>query len=128
MILYGLLLPVHSLRLYQMLKLVKKARMSAHSNLSMDWLKPFMTRHKYRKDDVLFRKGDLANEMLFIVTGKFLVKEIGIERSAGGIVGELGFLSPSNRRTQSVECVEDGDVMTITYDKLLELYVENPKF
>jgi hypothetical protein len=127
-IIYGLLLPLHSFRLYQMLKLVKKARVSAQGDLSMDWLKPFMTRRKYSKNDVLFRKGDPAKEMLFIVTGKLLVKEIGIELPAGRIVGELGFLSPGNRRTQSVECVEDGDVLTITYDKLLEIYFENPDF
>jgi hypothetical protein len=127
-ILYILLLPINVLRLYQMIKLVKKARISVQGDLSMDWLKPFMTRRKYRKDDVLFRKGEPANEMLYIVTGKFLVKEIGIELSAGRIVGELGFLSPNNRRTQTVECIENGEVLTITYDKLLEIYFQNPEF
>ena len=127
-VLYGLLLPVHSFRLYQMLKLVRKARVSAQGDLSMEWLRPFMARRKYRKNDVLFRKGEPAKEMLFTVTGKFLVTEIGIEIPAGRIVGELGFLSPNNRRTQSVECIEDGDVLTITYDKLLEIYFQNPEF
>ena len=36
--------------------------------------------------------------------------------------------SPDNRRTQTVECIEDGDVLAITYDKLLELYFQNPEF
>jgi CRP-like cAMP-binding protein len=94
----------------------------------MDWLKPFMTRRKYRKDQVLFRKGDTANEMLYIVTGRFRVTEIGVELGAGRMVGELGFLSPNNRRTQTVECVEDGEVLTITYEKLLEIYFQNPGF
>jgi hypothetical protein len=44
------------------------------------------------------------------------------------MVGELGFLAPDNRRTQTVECVEDGEVLTITYDKLLELCFQNPHF
>ena len=127
-ILYILLLPINIVRLHQMLKLVKKARISAQGDLSMDWLKPFMTRRKYHKNDVLFHKGAAANEMLFIVTGRFLVKEIGIELSAGRIVGELGFLSPNNTRTQTVECIEDGEVLTITYDKLLEIYFQNPEF
>jgi hypothetical protein len=127
-ILYILLLPINILRLYQMLKLVKKARISAQGDLSMDWLKPFMTRRAYRRNDVLCRKGEPANEMFFIVTGKFLVKEIGIELPAGRIVGELGFLSPNNRRTQTVECLENGEVLTITYDKLLEIYFQNPEF
>jgi hypothetical protein len=127
-ILYILLLPINIIRLYQMLKLVKKARISAQGDLSMDWLKPFMTRRAYRKNDVLCHKGEPANEMFFIVTGKFLVKEIGIELPAGRIVGELGFLSPNNRRTQTVECIENGEVLTITYDKLLEIYFQNPEF
>jgi Cyclic nucleotide-binding domain len=127
-ILYILLLPINTVRLYQMLKLVKKARISAQGDLSMDWLKPFMTRRTYRKNDVLCRKGEPANEMFYIVTGKLLVKEIGIELPAGRIVGELGFLSPGNRRTQTVECIENGEVLTITYDKLLEIYFQNPEF
>jgi hypothetical protein len=125
---YVLLLPINIIRLHQMRKLVKKARASAKDDLSMDWLKPFMTPRKYRKNDLLFRKGEPANEMLFIVTGKFLVKEIGVELSAGRMMGELGFLSPDNRRTQTVECIETGEVLTITYAKLLEVYFQNPEF
>ena len=66
--------------------------------------------------------------MFYTVTGKFLVKEIGIEIPAGRIMGELGFLSKNNKRTQTVECIESGDVLTITYDKLLEIYFQNPEF
>jgi len=128
LILYILLLPINIFRLGQMLKLVKRARVAAQGDLSMDWLKPFMTRRKYGKGDVLFRKGDRANEMFFTVTGKFLVTELGIELPPGRLVGELGFLSPDNRRTQSLECTEDGQVLAITYDRLLEIYFQNPEF
>lgn len=128
LMLYILLLPINIFRLGQMLKLVKRARVAAQGDLSMDWLKPFMTRRKYGKGDVLFRKGDRANEMFFTVTGKFLVTELGIELPPGRLVGELGFLSPDNRRTQSLECMEDGQVLAITYDRLLEIYFQNPEF
>jgi ABC-type multidrug transport system fused ATPase/permease subunit len=127
-LLYLLSLPINIFRLHQMLNLVKKARASAQGDLSMDWLKPFMTTRKYREGDVLFKKGDAANEMFYTVTGKFLVKEINIELPAGRIMGELGFLSKNNRRTQTVECIESGEVLTITYDKLLEIYFQNPEF
>ena len=128
LMLYILLLPINIFRLAQMLKLVKRARIAAQGDLSMDWLKPFMTRRQYRKGDVLFRKGDRANEMFFTVTGKFLVTELGIELPPGRLVGELGFLAPDNRRTQSLECTEDGQVLAITYDRLLEIYFQNPEF
>jgi len=127
-LMYLLLLPINGLRLAQMLNLVKKARVAAQGDLSMDWLKPFMNRRSYRQGDVLFRKGQPANEMFLTVTGRFLVTEIGVEVAPGHLMGELGFLAPGNKRTQSVECVENGDVLTITYDRLLEIYFQNPKF
>ena len=126
--LYLLSLPINVIRLRQMLNLVKKARMSAQGDLSMDWLRPFMTPRKYRSGEVLFHKGDVAKEMFLTVTGKFLVNEINVELPPGRFMGELGFVAPKNRRTQTVKCIEDGDVLTITYEKLLELYFQNPEF
>jgi CRP-like cAMP-binding protein len=111
-----------------MLSLARKARVSAQGDLSMDWLRPFMTPKKYKKGDVLFHKGDVAKEMFLTVTGKFLVKEIGIELPPGRIMGELGFIDPNNKRTGTVESLENGEVLSITYDKLLELYFQNPEF
>ena len=87
-----------------------------------------MDRRIYRKGDILFRKGQTAKEMFLTTTGKFLVTEIGIELPPGRLVGELGFLTPNNKRTQSVECIEDGAVLTISYDRLLEVYFEYPDF
>jgi CRP-like cAMP-binding protein len=127
-LLYLLSLPINVIRLRQMLSLVKKARTSAQGDLSMDWLRPYMTPRKYRKGDVLFRKGDVGNEMFLTVTGKFLVSEINVEVPPGRIMGELGFVAPKNRRTQTVQCIESGDVLTITYETLLELYFQNPEF
>ena len=127
-LLYLLSLPINIIRLRQMLNLVKKARVSAQGDLSMDWLRPFMTPRKYKKGDVLFHKGDVAKEMFLTVSGTFLVKEIGIELPPGRIMGELGFIDPKNRRTGTVESLEDGEVLTITYDRLLELYFQNPEF
>lgn len=126
--LYLLSLPINVIRLRQMLNLVKKARLSAQGDLSMDWLRPFMSPRKYRSGEVLFHKGDVAKEMFLTVTGKFLVAEIDVELPPGRFMGELGFVAPKNRRTQTVKCIEDGDVLAITYEKLLELYFQNPEF
>jgi CRP-like cAMP-binding protein len=66
--------------------------------------------------------------MFLTVTGKFRVMEIGVELPPGRLVGELGFLSPNHRRTATDECIEDGHVLTITYEELLEIYFKNPQF
>lgn len=126
--LYLLSIPINAFRLRQMLKLVKKARHATQGDMSMEWLKPFMTERRYRRGDQLFKKGDAANEMFLTVTGKFLVKEIGVELGPGRLMGELGFLTPNNRRTGTVECIEDGQVLTITYERLLEVYFQDPQF
>ena len=127
-LMYLLLLPINAWRLRQMLTLVKMARTATQGDTSLEWLKPFMTERKYKKGDVLFRKDEVANEMFMTVTGNFLVKEINVELPPGRIMGELGFLSPENRRTATVQCLEDGQVLTITYEKLLEIYFQNPQF
>ncbi|SDN68703.1 Crp/Fnr family transcriptional regulator [Afipia sp. GAS231] len=127
-LLYLLLLPINGVRLHQMLSLVRKARAATAGDMSMEWLKPFMTTRKYRRGDILFKKDDLAQDMLLTVTGQFLVKEIGVAVPPGRLMGELGFLSPDNRRTATIECTEDGQVLTITYEKLLEIYFQNPQF
>ncbi len=125
---YLLLLPINSVRLFQILKLVKKARVAVQGDLSIDWLKPFMDSRSYKKGDVLFHKGETAHEMYLTISGKFLVKEISVELPPGRLLGELGFVTPGNKRTQPVECIEDGSVMTITYDRLLEVYFGYPDF
>ena len=126
--LYGILVPLNSLRLYEMLQLIKKVRTASHGDLSMDWLKPFMHKHSYKQGAVLFRKGDHAEEMFYIVSGRCRISELGLELSAGHMVGELGFLTPEHKRTQTAECIDDVEMLAISYDKVRELYFQNPSF
>jgi hypothetical protein len=125
---YAVLLPINVVRLYQIQQLVKKVKVASQGDLALDWLKPFMTRRNFKAGDVLFRKGDRADAMYYTVTGKFLVREIGVELPPGRVMGELGFLSPDNKRTATVECLEDGQVLFILYDKVRELYFQDPNF
>ena len=43
-------------------------------------------------------------------------------------MGEPGLLTPNKRRTATVECIEDGQVLFILYDKVRELYFQDPDF
>ena len=124
----SLVLVLNSYRLHQMLQLVRDVKRSVNSDLSMEWLKPFMTERKCAAGDVLFYKDEKAEDMLYIVSGRFRLVESGIEFPIGAIVGELGMLSPSNVRTQTLECVEPGVILSVSYSKVEELYVQNPAF
>jgi hypothetical protein len=126
--LHAVLLPLNAYRLHQMLQLVRDVKKSVNSDLSMEWLKPFMTERKCLPGEVLFYKDEKAEDMLYIVSGRFRLVESGIEFPVGAIVGELGMLSPSNVRTQTLECIEAGVILSVSYTKVEELYVQNPAF
>lgn len=115
-------------RLHQMLRLVREVKKSVNSDLSMDWLKPFMTKRKCAAGEMLFYKNERAETMFYIVSGRYRLVESGIELPVGAIVGELGMLSPYNERTQSLECIESGMVLSVSYRQVEELYVQNPEF
>ena len=128
LVLHGVLLPLNSYRLHQMLQLVRDVKQSVNSDLSMEWLKPFMTERKCASGEVLFYKDEKADSMYYIVSGRFRLVESGIELPVGAIVGEFGMISPSNTRTQTLECVEGGLVLSVSYDQVEQLYVQNPAF
>jgi hypothetical protein len=122
------LLPLNSLRLFQMLRLIKKVRQASNSDLNMDWLKPFMARRAVKAGEILFAKGDSASCMFYTLSGRYRLRELGIDLPQGHVVGEMGFMSPDNRRTQTLECIEAGEVLSITYDEVRQLYFQNPEF
>lgn len=128
MLLHAVLLPLNAYRLHQMLQLVRDVKQSVNSDLSMDWLRPFMTERPCQAGEVLFYKDEKAEDMFYIVSGRYKLVESGIELPIGAIVGELGMLSPSNKRTQTLECIESGLILAVTYRQVEELYVQNPSF
>jgi Cyclic nucleotide-binding domain len=126
--LQAITLPVNGFRLYQMVALIRNVRESVRGNASMDWLKPFMTGRHFKKGDILFAKGEPAHEMFCTVTGRYRLLELGIELQPGQVVGELGMLAPDNRRTATLECIEEGEALSITYQQVEQLYYQNPTF
>ncbi len=128
MALHAVLLPLNAYRLHQMLQLVRDVKKSVSSDLSMEWLKPFMSKRRCQAGEVLFYKDEKAEDMFYIVSGRYRLVESEIELPVGAIVGELGMLSPSNARTQTLECIESGIVLAVSYSQVEELYVQNPEF
>jgi CRP-like cAMP-binding protein len=78
--------------------------------------------------EVLFRHGDPANEMFFVVSGRFRVQERRVLIETGEVFGELGLLNSNQARTATVECVESGQLLRISYDQVKQLYAQDPKF
>ena len=110
-----------------MVQLTRRVSQASRGD-TMTWLQPFMRRRRYRRGDVLFAKGDVAKEMFFVVGGRYRVTALGVDLLQGEVFGELGLLAPEHLRTQTIECVEDGDLLVISYAQVKELYYQNPEF
>ena len=64
----------------------------------------------------------------FAVLAKGDFADDRVERMAAEVIGELGLIAPDNKRTLTFECIEDGELLTISYSGLKQLYFQNPKF
>ena len=128
LVLHLILLPLNSLRLHQMLRLTREVREATQGDLNMDWLKPFTSARRMKGGDLLFKKGDIADAVFFVVSGRYRLAEIGKDVLSGELVGELGLLAPDRLRTQTLECIDDGEVLQITYESVKQLYYQNQQF
>jgi CRP/FNR family transcriptional regulator, cyclic AMP receptor protein len=127
-VLHAVLLPLNCLRLQQMRALIRRVREASRGKMSMEWLIPLMTRQKLEAGHVLFRKGDPANSMYLILKGSVKLVEIDVALGPGALVGEIGVFAPDNRRTGTAVCESDVEVGTISDQKVLQLYYQNPAF
>jgi CRP/FNR family cyclic AMP-dependent transcriptional regulator len=127
-LLHLFLFPLNIVRLVQMKQLIAKVRKVATKEYSIDWLVPYMSRQTYKAEEVLFRKGDVADRTFYIQKGSVRLLEIGKEAKRGDLIGEMGIFSPYKQRTSTAVCQEDLEVYSITNDKMMQLYYQNPSF
>jgi CRP/FNR family cyclic AMP-dependent transcriptional regulator len=76
----------------------------------------------------IFKRGEQASDIFFLMQGRCRVEEIDRELSAGQLLGEIAMFTPDKARTQSIVCETDCTLMRITEEKMLQLYAENPEF
>jgi len=127
-ILHAILLPMNCVRLVQMRALIKKVRDAAHKDdLSMEWLVPFMQRRSSARGQVLFRRGDPADELFVVLGGSVRLVDIAVTVGPGSVLGEIGIFAPNHQRMDTAICETDVDLAVIANDKVLELYHQNPK-
>jgi CRP/FNR family transcriptional regulator, cyclic AMP receptor protein len=129
LVLHTLLLPINLYRVAEMTKLTRRVNRAASANdTSGLWLRPYMKRRKLKAGAVLFRKGDLADHLYMLASGRIELVEIGSELPAGRVFGEIAFFAPDRRRTLSARCIDDCEVLAIDESTVRQLYFQNPEF
>jgi CRP/FNR family cyclic AMP-dependent transcriptional regulator len=128
MLVHGMLLPINVYRLREMVILVRKVKAASSGDLDMEWLKPHMSRRVVKKGEIIFRKDETSSAMFYTLSGQYRLREISQDIDSGQLIGELGLIAPENKRTLTFECVEEGELLSISYDHVKQLYFQNPEF
>lgn len=128
LILHAILLPLNCLRLVQMRILIQKVRAASRGDLSMEWLVPRMRRRQCRKGEVLFRRGDPANELDLVFSGSVRLRGLAVELGPGKVLGEVGIFAPTHQRMDTAVCETEVELGVMATDKVLELYHQDRRF
>jgi len=125
-LLHVVLLPLNIWRLYQMRKLIARVRQASKGTYSIEALLPFMIKAKLKKGEVLFRKGETADKLYYLVSGSIRFPEIEATTAPGDIIGEIGVFSPWKARTASAVAESDSMLLVLSNQKVLAVCRRSP--
>src|SRR5262249_36857227 len=128
MILHLILLPVNTIRLVQIHRMVRGVAHAQSNELSVESLLPFMSRRRYPAGHLLVRQGDRADRMYYLASGQVEIKEIGKLLGPGSVLGEIGVFARDQKRTATIECRSDCEFLELSEVKAKEIYYHNPAF
>lgn len=126
-ILNAALLPVNARRLWEINRLSKEIARATQESPVSQWLLPHMERRPVKAGEVLFRKGDAADRLVYIASGELRLAETGGRIGPGELIGEIGLFSPERKRTQTVVCEMAGELYEMTDEMMFQLYYQHPK-
>jgi hypothetical protein len=127
LLLNGVLLPMNVLRLREIANMSREITRSTRESPLSEWLLPHMRLRPFKAGEILFRKGDVADELIYVSSGELRMPEIGERVRPGALVGEIGLFSPDKKRTQSLVCETDGELYYMSEEMIFQLYYQNPK-
>ncbi len=128
LILHAILLPLNVFRAWQMIKLVREIKATSDGANDLDPLIPFMKTLKLPAGAELFRKDDKPDRMLVVKHGTVLLVELDVRCGPSDILGEIGAFTPDNRRTCTAVCETDCELYSLSYEAMMQLYYQNPRF
>lgn len=126
LILHTILFPLNIYRLYQVNKLAKDVKKFSTDEFSVEWIIPYAQKRQFKKDEIIFRKGDLADNIYFLLRGKILIVELNKVIEAGVLFGEMSIFSKTKQRMFTLQCDTDIVAYQISEDNLYKLYYQNP--
>lgn len=122
-----ILLPINSKRLLEIIRLTKQIELATVESPVSEWLLPHMYLSKHKAGEVLFQKGDMAHEIIYLADGRLKLQEVDHYIEPGELIGEIGLFSAEKVRTMTVTCETDCELYKMTDEMIYRLYYKNPK-
>jgi hypothetical protein len=126
LVLHLVLLPMNIWRTVQMMALVRRVRIAARGDLSLDWLKPYMRFERHAAGETLFHRGAHADRLYYLPAGEVALVEIAVTLRPGNLFGEIALFSPEQARTQTAVCRGPVELLWITQNEIAGLCYQNP--
>lgn len=120
------ILPVNVFRLIEIKRLIQNVRDAANENHVFDALMPFARRITPKRGEVLIRKGDPSDSLYLVLEGSLWVEEAKAELGAGTVVGEIGVLSGTRKRTATVIVKTDCVLARVSAEDFQQVYFTHP--
>ena len=128
-VLHAVLLPINLWRAVEMVQLTRRVKSAAEArDTSGLWLRPYMKQRKLAAGELLFKKGDEADHLYMLASGRIELVEIGVTLVPGRIFGEIAFFAPDRKRTMSARAAEPCVLLSIDGATVRQLYYQNPEF
>ena len=122
-----ILLPINAKRLIEIIRLTKQDEQATVESPVTEWLLPHMHLRKHKAGEVLFRKGDVADEIVYVASGTLKLQGTDHSIGPGELIGEIGLFSAEKVRTLTVVCETDCELYQMTDEQIYRLYYQNPK-
>jgi len=126
LILHIILFPVNAWRLREIFQLVKSVRETSDNAKVFKALVPFAKRMAVPRGEVVIRKGDPSDALYLVLEGALWVEEAEVELGSGSIVGDMGVLSSTNRRTATVDSKSDSVLGRVSVEDFQRVYFTDP--
>lgn len=127
-ILHAILLPINVYRLFEMIRLIQATRNEAAAVSDLSWLIPYSTLARFKAGSTIFRRGESADAMYIITSGRIRLDEPEVELGKDSVFGEIGIFTVEGKRTATATCLEDCSAHMIKRATVEQMVLQNPQF
>jgi signal-transduction protein with cAMP-binding, CBS, and nucleotidyltransferase domain len=106
----------------------QKIRAALHGETPIGELLSSMSKRSFKRNQLLFRKGDPSQEIYYVSRGTIHLEEIGADLGPGNLLGEIGLFTPNGQRTCTARCKTDAELLVIPAERALQIYCQDPEF